>query len=64
MSSVSATASTSGEQLLSAALSKTAQEQEGKMALALLEASVAASPAPAANSAPTANLGNHINIKA
>lgn len=63
MSSVSASANTSGEQLLTAALAKGSQEQEGKMALALIEAAVASSPAPASASAPTANLGNHVNIK-
>jgi len=62
MSSISAT-NNSGEQLLSAALAKTAQEQEAKMALALLEAAVSASPT-AVTSSPTTNLGNHINIKA
>jgi len=63
MSNISAT-NNSGEQLLSAALAKTAQEQEAKMALALLEAAVSSSPSSANLAAPTANLGNHINIKA
>jgi len=64
MSNISATNNNSGQQLLTAALAKTAQEQEAKMALSLLEAAVSASPASGASSAPTANLGNHINIKA
>lgn len=63
MANISAT-NNSGEQLLTAALAKSAQEQEAKMALTLLEAAVSASPTATAGSAPTANLGNHINIKA
>jgi len=64
MSSVSATNNNSGQQVLTAALAKTAQEQEAKMALALLESAVSTSPSGGSNAAPTANLGNHINIKA
>lgn len=63
MSTISAT-NNSGEQVLSAALAKTAQEQEAKMALALLESAASTAPSAPANSAPTANLGNNINIKA
>ncbi|MDP2561451.1 hypothetical protein [Psychrobium sp. 1_MG-2023] len=64
MSSVTAAHNNSGEQLLTAALAKGNQEQEGKMALALIDAAVAASPAASNLPAPTANLGNNINIKA
>jgi hypothetical protein len=61
MSSVTATNSGSGQQVLTAALSKSLQEANGKMALQLIESTTTAQPtAPA----PTANLGNHINIKA
>lgn len=61
MSGVTATNSGSGQQLLTAALSKSLQEANGKMALQLIESTGAAQPVA---SAPTANLGNHINIKA
>ncbi len=64
MSSVSASNSNSGEQLITAALLKSQQEQNGKMALSLIDAAISASPNQAQVSAPTANLGNHINIKA
>ncbi|NRA83929.1 MAG: hypothetical protein HRU22_09250 [Gammaproteobacteria bacterium] len=62
MSSVTATNSNSGQQLLTAALSKNQQKAEGKMALALLDA--AAQVQTAVQSQPSANLGNHVNIKA
>lgn len=61
MSSVTATNSNSGQQLLTAALAKKQQQADGKMALALIEATAA--PQVTAPS-PNANIGNHINIKA
>ena len=63
MSSVSATNSGSGQQILTAALSKSLQEAEGKMALQLLEAA-AATQVVATPASSSANLGSHINIKA
>jgi len=63
MSSVTATNSNSGQQLLTASLAKSLQEANGKMALQLLE-STAATQVAVASPPPSANLGNHINIKA
>ncbi|NRA70688.1 MAG: hypothetical protein HRU24_06670 [Gammaproteobacteria bacterium] len=64
MSSVSATNSGSGQQILTAALSKSLQEAEGKMALQLLEAAAATTQVMATPASSSANLGSHINIKA
>jgi len=63
MSSVSSGSLTQGAELLSASLSKTQQKQEGKMALALIDAA-SPSPAPSTVQSPTATMGNNINIKA
>jgi len=62
MSSVTATNSNSGQQLLTASLAKNLQEANGKMALQLLEST--ASTQSVMPSSPSANLGNHVNIKA
>ncbi|NRA52851.1 MAG: hypothetical protein HRU23_01785 [Gammaproteobacteria bacterium] len=63
MSSVSATNSNSGQQLLTASLAKNLQEANGKMALQLIE-SAASTQHVMASPQPSANLGNHVNIKA
>lgn len=64
MESVSSGKYTQGAELLSASLSKSQQKQDGKMALALIEAAVSASPSHSTVQSPTATMGNHINIKA
>ena len=64
MTAISGNTPGQGEQLYSAALSKKQQLAEGKMALSLIDAAAAPAPTSAPPSTPTANLGNHINIKA
>lgn len=64
MESVSSGSYTQGAQLLSASLSKNLQKQEGKMALALIDAAASTSQAQSTVQSPTATMGNHINIKA
>lgn len=49
-----------GYEMLSVALAKTQQKQEGKMTMQLLESAVTASPAPAS---PVGNLGQNIDLR-
>lgn len=64
MDSISSGKYTQGAELLSASMSKNQQKQEGKMALALIEAAASTSSAQSNLPSPTATMGNHINIKA
>lgn len=63
MSSVSASSHTQGAELLTASLSKKQQNQEGEMALALIQSVATSSSAQSTVQSPTATMGNHINIK-
>jgi len=63
MSSVSASSNTQGAEILTASLSKKQQNQEGEMALALIQSVANSSPAQSTIQSPTASMGNYINIK-
>lgn len=49
-----------GYEMLSVALAKTQQKQEGKMTMQLLESAITASPAA---SSPVGNLGQNIDLR-